>query len=236
MDCIDTCREGAISFTNRYAKPAKEKKTDTGRRAFFISSLLIGSSLSAKAQKKGRRKVEPLMRVQEEHKRETPIVPPGAISAKNFFDHCTSCQLCINACPNHVLRPSSSLNRFMQPEMAFDKGYCRPECNLCSNICPTGAIKAISVEEKSSIQTGHAVVDLDLCVVNTDDVDCGNCSRHCPVGAIRMVKKNPEDMLSIRIPAVDEERCIGCGACEHLCPARPVSAIHVEGHEVHKMI
>lgn len=236
MDCIDTCHEGAISFTNRYAKSTEEKKPDNGRRAFFASSILLGTSITAQAQKRGRRKVAPLVRIPEEHKRDTPLTPPGSVSAKHFTDHCTSCQLCINACPNHVLRPSSSLDGFMQPEMAFDKGYCRPECNLCSNVCPTGAIKPVSIEEKSSIQMGHAVVNLDLCVANTDDVDCGNCSRHCPAGAIKMVKKNPEDMLSIRIPAVDEERCIGCGACEHLCPARPVSAIHVEGHEVHKMI
>ena len=38
------------------------------------------------------------------------------------------------------------------------------------------------------------------------------------------------------IPSVNETLCIGCGACEHLCPVRPVSAIQVEGHEVHKHI
>jgi formate hydrogenlyase subunit 6/NADH:ubiquinone oxidoreductase subunit I len=51
-----------------------------------------------------------------------------------------------------------------------------------------------------------------------------------------MVKKNPDDENSLRIPVVNEERCIGCGACENLCPARPFTAIHVEGHEVHKEI
>jgi len=124
----------------------------------------------------------------------------------------------------------------MQPEMYFDKGYCRPECTICSEVCPAGAIKAVSSEEKSSIQIGHAVIDLDLCVINTDNVKCGNCARRCPAGAISLVRKDTSDNNSPMIPVVDEERCIGCGACEHLCPAKPAPAIHVKGHEVHRTI
>ena len=67
-------------------------------------------------------------------------------------------------------------------------------------------------------------------------MECGNCARHCPAGAIDMVPSNPDDEESPYIPAVNESRCIGCGACEYLCPARPFSAIYVEGHEVHKEI
>jgi ferredoxin len=178
----------------------------------------------------------PLVKKKLANERQTPLVPAGALSLKNFSDRCTACQLCVSVCPNNVLRPSTSLMNMMQPEMGYEKGYCRPECTKCSEVCPAGAIRPISVEEKSSIQIGHAVVNLDLCVVNTDDVDCGNCARHCPADAITMVKKNPEDMLSIRIPSVNEQMCIGCGACENLCPARPVAAIHVEGHLVHKDI
>ena len=168
--------------------------------------------------------------------RQTQLLPAGAQSMRNFTSHCTACQLCVSECPNQVLRPSTELERFMLPEMSYERGYCRPECNRCSQICPAGAIKPVSVEEKSSTQIGHAVVNLDNCVVNTDGVSCGNCARHCPAGAITMVRKNPEDEDSLRIPAVNEEMCIGCGACENLCPARPFTAIHVEGHEVHRTI
>ena len=240
MDCIETCKDGAISFARRSFAWAKDKKKtgapDTGRRAFIVSTAIAGTAVAAKAQEM---KVDGGLSAitnAEKPKRETPLVPAGSLSLKNFSNHCTACQLCVSVCPNQVLRPSTSLMTLMQPEMSYERGYCRPECTKCSDVCPAGAIRPVTVEEKSSIQIGHAVVCLDNCVVNTDGVSCGNCARHCPTGAIRMVRKDPDDPKSLRIPTVNEERCIGCGACENLCPARPFTAIHVEGHEVHKTI
>ena len=237
MDCIDTCKDGAISYKRRSARrPAPQDDNQQGRRAFITSAVIAGTAVAAKAQEMkvdgGLAEIERA----EKPERLTPLVPAGAVSLKHMADHCTGCQLCISVCPNQVLRPSTSLMTLMQPEMSYERGYCRPECTRCSDICPAGAIKPVTVEEKSSIQIGHAVVNLDNCVVNTDEVSCGNCARHCPAGAIRMVRKNPDDPKSLMIPTVNEERCIGCGACENLCPARPFTAIHVEGHEVHKEI
>ena len=40
----------------------------------------------------------------------------------------------------------------------------------------------------------------------------------------------------LKIPVVNTERCIGCGQCEYYCPARPLSAIYVEGNEVQREI
>ncbi|MGN0010145.1 MAG: 4Fe-4S dicluster domain-containing protein [Marinilabiliaceae bacterium] len=161
------------------------------------------------------------------------LVPPGAVSLRNFSRHCTGCQLCVAQCPNGVLRPSSSLLSLMQPRVSYERGYCRPECNVCSQVCPAGAIKPLSLEDKSSTVIGHAVWVADNCIVNADGVKCGNCARHCPYGAISMI--NHPDNPGLRIPAVNEDRCIGCGACEHVCPSRPFSAIYVEGHENHRL-
>ena len=116
--------------------------------------------------------------------------------------------------------------------MSFERGYCRPECTRCSEVCPAGAIKPISREEKTDIHVGHAVWIKENCVVLTDGVSCGNCARHCPTGAIQIVDYEGPDG-KVQVPAVDENKCIGCGACEHLCPARPFSAIYVEGNEMH---
>lgn len=251
MDCIDTCNEGAIRYALRYGRKspvepgmtatgpeatAGKEKADKGRRAFITSAVIAGTAVAAKAQEM---KVDGGLAAvsnAEKPERQTPLVPAGSISLKHFTDHCTACQLCVSVCPNQVLRPSASLMTLMQPEMSYERGYCRPECTKCTDICPAGAILPVSREEKSSIQIGHAVVNLANCVVNTDGVKCGNCARHCPAGAIRLVRKDPEDPQSLMIPTVNEERCIGCGACENLCPARPFTAIHVEGHEVHRTI
>ena len=91
-------------------------------------------------------------------------------------------------------------------------------------------------EEKSSIQIGHAVWIKKNCVAITDGVECGNCARHCPAGAIEMVLLDENDEESPTIPVVNESACIGCGACEYVCPSRPFPAIYVEGHEVHQHI
>ncbi len=168
--------------------------------------------------------------------RNTAIVPPGAGSLRQMNTHCTACQLCISACPNNVLRPSSALATLMQPEMSYERGYCRPECTECSQVCPAGAIRAISPADKAGLSIGTAVWIKENCIVNRDDIQCTNCQYHCPTGAINLVDRDPGYSDSLKLPVVDNEHCIGCGAYENLCPARPFSAIYVEGKVRHPSI
>lgn len=209
---------------------------ESSRRAFLVGSAL--ATTAALAQETKLKVDGGLAEIEDKvaPERQTPLTPPGSISAKNLASHCTGCQLCVAQCPNDVLRPSTGLLTMMQPVMSYGHGYCRPECNRCSEVCPAGAIRPITLEEKSSTQVGHAVWVKKNCVAANDGVECDNCARHCPVGAIEMVPLDPNDELGAYVPAINESKCIGCGACENLCPARPFSAIYVEGHEVHKLV
>jgi len=236
-DCLSTCPQQAIQVTHSISPKTENPKpaTDQSRRQFLgiLGGLAVAGTVKVQAQKMdgGLAHIEK----KKVPARALPVRPAGSISLRHFEQHCTACQLCVSACPNKVLRPSQDLSRWMQPELQFDEGYCMVTCNRCAEVCPTNAITAIGKEEKSSIQTGHAVWVKENCVVGTDGVACGSCAEHCPTGAIQMVNGEKAGINGL-IPAVDEGRCIGCGKCEYLCPARPFSAIYVEGHEAQRRI
>lgn len=246
MDCIGKCHKSAITYTyKRNPQPVEDSTSvaqmnnatpDSSRRGFLGVIALIGGTALAEAAEKT---VDGGLAVIEDKKipnRNKHISPPGSKGHVNIASRCTGCQLCVSVCPNHVLRPSGNIENFMHPVASYERGYCRPECTKCSEVCPTGAIQKIDVAEKSSIQIGRATWIKENCVPLTDGVACGNCERHCPVGAIQMIASIPGDEESLKIPAVDTEKCIGCGACEHLCPSRPFSAIYVEGNERHRAV
>ena len=234
-NCIDSCKFGALKYSGLFVKTGKAS-VDGSKRSFLIASALV--STAAMAQKKEKLMDGGLADIEDKVApgRQTPLTPPGSLSFQNLSTRCTGCQLCVSECPNQVLRPSSDLLHLMQPTMSYEHGYCRPECTRCSEVCPAGAIKPVDKDEKTSIQIGHAVWIKKNCVVLTDEVECGNCARHCPSGAIEMVPMEADNEESPKIPAINEAACIGCGACEYVCPSRPFSAIYVEGHEVHRKI
>jgi formate hydrogenlyase subunit 6/NADH:ubiquinone oxidoreductase subunit I len=159
--------------------------------------------------------------------RETPVLPPGAGNAESFYRKCVSCQLCVKNCPMHCIVPSTSLSRCGQPKMDFREGYCHIKCTRCSEVCPTDAIAPLTKEEKRTTHIGHAVWNKDTCLRQTEGVECVACERKCPVKAIHIVKG---------VPVVDKLACLGCGACEHVCPARPMPAIFVKGFDRQRIV
>jgi len=253
FNCIDTCKFGGLKYRfvwgsgTKTAKfvPEAPKSEGSGtksaesvpeRRAFLTgTAIAVGTAalkgVEARAQEADKKVDGGFANVlpKQAPEREIPLTPPGSRSVKDFYRHCTACQLCVAECPNNVLRPSGELGHLMQPEMSFEKGYCRPECTRCSELCPTGAIRKITKEEKTEYHVGTARVNAEKCLSANGKASCGKCSRICPTGAIQMVE-NPEGRP---VPTVAEEICIGCGACENLCPVRPISAITVNGRHVH---
>lgn len=157
--------------------------------------------------------------------RPSPIMPPGAVSRKIFNVKCVGCGLCVTRCPMNVLRQSVDLKTFGQPEMYFQNGYCRLSCDYkCARACPAGALKP-RTKERANLHIGHAIWKKDLCLRNANGDKqeyCQACVRKCPVKALHLV-----DGAIV----VDKTACVGCGACEHVCPVRPASAIIVKGFD-----
>ena len=248
FDCLDACPHGAISYTpvsgaaagngaasTEDVSDVSEKRSeavDESRRRFLTAVAVAAASLPEVKAQAVQNSFATVARVKRPYERRHPVAPAGAVSLEHLHAKCTSCHLCVSKCPGHVLQPAVmeyGLEGVMHPVMRFDKGYCLYECTLCGDVCPTGAILPLDKEQKKETFIGHAVFRRGLCVVHTDGVECGNCADHCPAEAIRMVPAADGRLY----PEVERALCIGCGRCEYVCPASPLSAIHVEGYAVH---
>lgn len=164
--------------------------------------------------------------------RRQTISPPGSLSIKHFTSICTACHLCVGSCPTNVLRPSFleyGIAGMSQPMMDYQAGYCNYDCVICGEVCPTGAILKRSVDEKKRIQIGKAKFNKDDCIVVSKKKDCAACSEHCPTKAVHTVPYGN----GLFLPEVDDKICVGCGACEHVCPVMPRKAIQVNSNRFH---
>lgn len=262
-DCISVCGKGALKYDFAWRKRIAEekdvkevkesevkkkaegekKKVDVGRRGLLIAAvgLFAAGAFSDKLRKaftgnsKGLALRESVTGLASAGNKIT-TVPPGAESVENMISNCTGCQLCVSACPGEVLVSSTNLFTLNQPQMSYERGYCIEGCTKCSDVCPTSAIKKITVEQKGKIQIGTAVWDAGLCIPLRDGEFCGACGYACPYEAIELVGVDPADENSPLFPVVDYAKCRGCGACENVCPSRPQKAIYVEGLAEHNEI
>lgn len=229
LDCVTSCRQSGIKFGRARGASSTEPLVaspmlmpKTSRRS------VLGFAVAAPA-------AALVEGGSHESKPRSPraVLPPGARSLAHFQSRCTACHLCVANCPDQVLVPSITrhgLAGFLQPYQDFSVAFCSYNCSNCSQICPTGAIEAITVEERRTVRTGTVEFIQDLCVVQTKGTSCGACSEHCPTQAVHMVPwKN-----NLTIPEIKPELCIGCGGCEFICPVRPARAIVVNGLKVHE--
>ena len=169
------------------------------------------------------------------YKKTHPIIPPGSGNSKSFHRKCTACHLCVAKCPAHIIRPAITehgLSGFLQPCISFEHGFCNFDCTICTEVCPNGALKPITMNEKHLLQVGQVVFLEENCIVHTQGTNCGACAEHCPTGAVSMIPHgDPEKGLTI--PVTNTKTCVGCGACEYICPVQPFRAIYVNGNPTH---
>lgn len=230
-NCLDVCPSDSINYELIKITP-DNKYLDDSRRNFLsrTSLFIIGLTSSALAQIK----IIPKKESKHQINKNSVVSPPGSNSVEHFTSNCTACHLCISSCPTKVLQPSINewgIFNIFQPFMDYNTSFCNFDCNICGDVCPTGAIHPIDVQKKKTTQLGKAIFVKENCIVETENTACGACSEHCPTKAVMMVDyKN-----GLKIPEVTDKYCIGCGACEFACPVRPYKAIYVDGHLVHQL-
>jgi polyferredoxin len=227
-NCINVCEGESILLTNTWKKPVSTGvgAEDKSKREFLKSGIVAFGTL-------------PMLSFNSEGKPESyysrgPVSPPGALSIEHLKENCIGCQLCISTCPTKVLQPAFleyGFTGMLLPRMDNAVSYCNYECIRCTEVCPTGALVPLTVEQKKSTQIGHVLFNKNICIVKTKEKSCGSCSEHCPTQAVYMVPyKN-----GLTIPETNISICIGCGACEHACPVKnPHVAIYVIPNPTHK--
>jgi len=231
FNCFDSCNENAMSLRLKKkpaAIPASQSSAVKPSRRQVLAMMALGFPLVKilKADN-GNSLPDGMVPIHKEF----PVTPPGSVSFERFNNLCTACHLCITSCPTQVIKPAFfeyGLGGLMQPRMAYEVYYCTFECVRCTEVCPTGALQPVSLEEKKTLQLGKVVFVRENCIVITKKKDCGACSEHCPTKAVKMVQQ-PDKLF---LPVVEPKICVGCGACEHACPTDPKS-IYVEGNPVH---
>lgn len=233
FNCLTVCSSGGVVLQSKLGiefRGYKEKKLNKSKRKFLSEISLFIASLSAFGFLQKIPVITKDTTVPE--KRKTPVAPPGAANISRFNMSCTGCNLCVASCPTQVLQPAfleyGIINMF-QPRMDYIKSFCNYECTICTEVCPTGSLLPVKLEDKKLLQLGVAKLIKENCIVFTQETECGACSEHCPTKAVNMIPYK-----KIAAPEIKEEFCIGCGACEKACPTKPYKSIYVLGNYSHK--
>ena len=228
MDCIYDCPQNTsfklFPSKNISIPPANniiaEKSTDGISRKNFLLLMTIPFLSGAI----GNKSKTGLFR-----NRKNIIRPPGSQDEKKFLDLCIRCGTCMKACITNGLQPAmleSGIEGIWSPRLIPEIGYCEYNCNLCGNVCPTGAIPRLPLAEKKKRKIGIASVNKSTCLGWAQGEHCLVCEEHCPIP--NKAIKIEYGQNGIPKPVVDENLCIGCGICQNKCPVRPIRAIRVE--------
>ena len=191
LKCLDVCPKGGIKYG---LASKKSVKFNLKRRQIIIAGAalaLFGGMIKAGVELKDK----------IADKIKEVILPPGAVDKERFLNKCLNCNLCVENCPNKIIKKADS--EYNAVHIDYSNAPCKFDCNKCSQVCPSGAIKRISLEEKQKTRIAMAMIQEDKCN------KCGLCVSACPVHAI--IKENG------KAPVLNAMKCIGCGACRNAC-------------------
>ncbi len=223
MDCRAICPEKVVFFSGKGER--KSEAVDLTRRTVLAAAAIGAVSV-------------PFFRSQAHGKAPSQwlIRPPGALPESEFLARCTRCGECMRVCIANGLQPTAfeaGLEGLWSPVLVARIGYCEYNCTLCGQVCPTGAIRRMPVDEKRKVKIGLAEVDRSHCLPWKGESDCIVCEEHCPTGKKAIVfleekSLTPDGQLRpFKRPWIDERECIGCGICETKCPLPDRAAIVV---------
>jgi len=237
--CRRACPAGAIKFTSRWSgrKDLPTAASASSEAVFSRRGVLAGlggavvagagASLAA-----GGPDASPVIR------------PPGSVPEYRFLQLCVRCGQCIKVCPNNVLQPAGfehGFNGLWTPKVVPDWSGCEPSCNNCGQVCPTGAVRALMLEEKRAARIGLAQVDQHTCLPYAGHGSCQLCVDECKMAgydAIEFIRVGgeldergePVEGSGRLAPVVREDRCVGCGLCQMRCHAINVKVKHLLKH------
>ncbi len=224
LDCMANCKPADIRF-GLSLKPAPKQEFDLSRRQALgamatgvAGVLLLGTDL----------------RLQQDNSMR--IRPPGVTDENTFLSTCLRCSQCMKICPTTALQPAlfeAGVAGIWTPLVVPRVGYCDYGCTACGQVCPSGAIPLLTLEEKRLTVMGKASIDRNRCLPWASGVPCIVCEEMCPTPqkSIRLEKAEVVDAngqaSTVQRPSVLREVCIGCGICEHNCPLEGSAAIRV---------
>ncbi|MCP4678310.1 MAG: 4Fe-4S binding protein [Deltaproteobacteria bacterium] len=169
------------------------------------------------------------------------IRPPGSRDEEDFLDRCIRCGQCMKICPNNAIHPAldeAGIEGLWTPVLVPRIGYCEPTCTLCTQVCPTGAIRSVTEKQKTGLEgsemvrIGTAFIDRGRCLPWATGTPCIVCEEFCPISPKAIWFKEEEtdvrgERVKLKYPSVDPVQCNGCGACEFVCPVHDKAAIRV---------
>jgi MauM/NapG family ferredoxin protein len=221
--CAAICPTKAVYFPVKTAPERIESVNLSRRKLIFTTIFSIVAAPFFKITPAGKRAEARLIR------------PPGALPEPKFLQKCVKCGECMKACPTNALQPAwdqAGPEGLWTPVLVPRIGYCEYYCSLCTQVCPTGAIKELTIEEKAKVVIGTAWINKDRCIPYALGRPCIVCEEHCPTSpkAIKFVMvetKLPDGTIATqKAPVVDLDLCIGCGICENKCPVVDDPAIY----------